>query len=92
VSIGWLLPRTESVSLRYVVVISCAAFVALAVQLFFAFTQARGFFQPVLAPLLLVESYFLWQLHSRALVIARWLWALVVVLLVFGCLLNPFFW
>ena len=39
-----------------------------------------------------LEVVFLWRAHARALTVARWLWGAFIVVLVFGALVNPFFW
>jgi hypothetical protein len=93
-SLRSLLPATATphANLRYAVALSCLVFVALAAQLGFAFAEMREPIQPMLAALLCIEAFFLWLMRVRALIIARWLWGVIIVLLVFGGLVNPFFW
>ena len=86
------LPRTSMRLVRVAVALSSVAFLALAVQLLFAFADMRYFFQPVLAALLVLEAIALWQLKLWARTTALWCWGVIITVLIAGCLLNPFFW
>jgi len=87
-----LAPKVASRRIKVAIAASAIAFVALAVQLGFAYSEMHEPFQPVLAVLLCLEAIFLWLAKPWAIATARWCWGAIIVLLIFGCVVNPFFW
>jgi hypothetical protein len=79
-------------SLRAAIVASCIVFVAFAVRLLFVYFELRELFQPLVAAFLVVVVIGLWLLRPWAIAAARWCWGAILVLTVFGCLVNPVFW
>jgi len=88
----WPLERTSNVALRYAIAISALVFSSLAARLIFAFTEMHHWSQPIIASLLLLESFFLLRLSVRAMIIARWVWGIVITFFLITGLANPFFW
>ena len=91
-SLRILLPQVSIAAVCAAIVASSVCFLALAAQVVFSYTQMHEPVQPFVALFLGLESVFLWRLKPWALSTAVWCWGAIVLLLVFGCLANPFFW